>query len=63
VRWPIRRVTFEIERRDTSGGKLVAVYYFLSEDWPPSIALLRMRGRWPELRFEMKAGYLEFSET
>jgi hypothetical protein len=47
-----------IERRDTSGGKPVAVFRFLSEDWSPWIALLRMRERWPELRFEMKAGYL-----
>jgi len=32
---------------------------FLSEDWTPWIALLRMHERWPELRFEIKAGYLE----
>jgi hypothetical protein len=25
----------------------------------PWITLLRMRERWPELRFEMKAGYLQ----
>ena len=59
VRWPIRRVTFAIERRDTSGVKPVAVFRFLSEDWSPWLALLRMRERWPELRFEMKAEYLE----
>jgi hypothetical protein len=35
--------------RDTSGGKPVAVFRFLSEDWSPWIALLRMRERWPEL--------------
>ena len=52
VRWPIRRVTFAIERRD-KGGKPVAMYHFLSEDWPPSIALLRMRERWPELSFKL----------
>ncbi len=63
ARWPIRRVTFVIERRETSGFKPVAVYRFLSEDWPPWIAVLRMRERWPELRFEMKVGYLEFIET
>ena len=62
VRWPIRRVTFAIERRDTSGVKPVAVFRFLSEDWSPWIALLRMRERWPELRFEMKAGYLQMGE-
>jgi len=66
VRWPIRRVTFRlrqgfggqvaIERRDTNGGKPVAVFRFLSEGWSPWIALVRKR--WPELRFEMKAGYL-----
>jgi hypothetical protein len=59
VRWPIRRVTFAIERRDPGGVKPVAVFRFLSEDWSPWIALLRMRERWPELRFEMRAGYLE----
>jgi hypothetical protein len=32
---------------------------FLPEDWSPWIALLHMRERWPELRFEMGAGYLE----
>ena len=57
--WPIRRVTFAIEGRDTSGVKPVAVFCFLSEDWSPWIALLRTRERWPELRFEMKAGYLQ----
>jgi hypothetical protein len=63
VRWPIRRVTFAIERRDTRGGKSVAVFRFLSEDWSPWIALLRMRECWPELQFEMKVGYLEFIES
>ncbi|MGO8735768.1 MAG: hypothetical protein ACLQVM_23580, partial [Terriglobia bacterium] len=63
VRWPIRRVTFAIQRRDTIGVTPVAVFRFLSEDWPPWIALLRMRERWPELRFEMKAEYLELIET
>jgi hypothetical protein len=62
VRWPIRRVTFAIERRDTSAVKLVAVFRFLSEDWSPWIALLHMRERWPELRFEMKVGYLQMEE-
>ena len=64
VRWPIRRVTFAIERerRDTSDVKPVAVFRFLSEGWSPWIALLRMRERWPELRFEMKAGYLQMGE-
>jgi hypothetical protein len=27
------------------------------------VALVRMRERWPELRFEMKAGYLESIES
>jgi len=55
------RVTFatERERRDTSGVKPLAVFRFLSEDWSPWIALLRMRERWPALRFETRAGYLE----
>jgi hypothetical protein len=61
VRWPIRHVSFAIERRD--GVKPAAVFRFLSEDWSPWIALVRMRERWPELRFEMKAGYLESIET
>jgi hypothetical protein len=50
---------FAIERFDASGLEPVAVFRFLSEDWLPWIALLRMRERWSELRFEMKAGYLE----
>jgi hypothetical protein len=49
--------------RDTSGVKPVAVFRFLFEDWSPWIALLRMRERWPELRFEMRAGYLEMGEN
>jgi hypothetical protein len=61
VRWPIRRVTFALERRYASGVKPVAVFRFLSEDWSPWIALVRMRERWPELRFEMRAGYLQLA--
>ena len=38
------------------------MFRFFSEDWSPWIALLRRRGRWPELRFKMKAGYLEMGE-
>jgi hypothetical protein len=37
----------------------VAVFRFLSEDWSPWVALARMRERWPGLRFDMRAGYLE----
>jgi len=62
VRWPIRRVRFSIALRDGSGSKPVAVFRFLSEDWSPWVALLRMRECWPELRFEMKAGYLEIDK-
>ena len=66
VLWPIRRVSFAIERERKSGIKgggiePVAVFRFLCEDWSPLIALLRMRKRWPELRFEMKAEYLEMA--
>ena len=32
------------------GCQVNAVFRFLSEDWSPWIALLRMRERWPELR-------------
>ena len=61
VRWPIRRVTFAIERarRDASGVKPLAVFRFLSEDWSPWIALLRMRKRWPELSFKLIPSYLD----
>jgi hypothetical protein len=61
VRWPIRRVSFAIERerRDTGGVKPLAVFRFLSEDWSPRIALLRMRVRWPELSFKMTPSYLD----
>ena len=63
VRWPVRRITAVIERRDVSGGKPVAEFRFPTEDWSLWIALLRMRERWPELRFEMKAGYLEMGAS
>lgn len=64
VRWPIRRVTYLIEQRRVgrSDLKLAAVFRFLSQDWSPWIALVRMRERWPDLWFEwfeMKAAYLE----
>ena len=39
----------------------IDVLRFLSEDWSPWIALLRMRERWPGLWFEMKVGYLQKS--
>jgi hypothetical protein len=65
---PIRRVAFRlrqgfggqvaIERRDANGGKPVAVFRFLSEDWSPWIALLRMRERWPELSFNLIPSYV-----
>jgi hypothetical protein len=42
-----------MERGDISGVKPVAVFRFLSEDWSPWIALLRMRERWPELSFKL----------
>jgi hypothetical protein len=61
VRWPIRRVTFAIERRDTNGVKPIAVFRFLSEDWSPWIALLRMRERWPELSFNLMPSYLHMA--
>ncbi len=61
VRWPIRRVTCAIERdrRDASGLKPLAVFRFISEDWSPWIALLRMRERWPELSFRLIPSYLD----
>jgi hypothetical protein len=54
-------VSFAIERAraDASGGERRAVFRFLSEDWSPWIAIVRMRERWPELRFGMKAEYLQ----
>jgi hypothetical protein len=51
----------EQRRGGRSGVKPVAVFRFLSEDWSPWIALVRMRKRWPELRFDMKAGYLQYA--
>jgi hypothetical protein len=59
VRWPIRRVTFATERARGEGVRPVAVFRFVSEDWSPWVALLRMRERWPGLRFEMTAVFLE----
>ena len=59
VRGPIRRVTFALERErgDTIGGKPVAVFRFISEDWPPWVAVLRMRERWAGLSFELIPSY------
>jgi hypothetical protein len=53
VRWPIRRVTFAMEQQRAGRTKLkpVAVFRFLSEDWSPWIALVRIRERWPELLY------------
>jgi hypothetical protein len=36
-----------------------AVFRFLSEDWSPWIALLRMRERWPEMSFRLIPSYLQ----
>jgi hypothetical protein len=63
VRWPIRRVTFAIEPRDGSGVKPVAVFRFLSEDWPPYIALVRMRELWPGLSFSLSVEYLQYAQA
>jgi hypothetical protein len=60
VGWPIQCVTFAVQRRE--GVKPVAVFRFLSEDWSPWIALLRMRERWPELRFTMKVSYYGWAD-
>ncbi len=46
----------EHRREGQSGLKLVAVFRFLGEDWSPWIALVRMRERWPGLRFDLRAG-------
>jgi hypothetical protein len=64
VRWPIRRVTFAMEQKRVGRTKLkpVAVFRFLSEDWSPWVALVRMRERWPGLRFDMRAGYLQMGK-
>jgi hypothetical protein len=59
VRWPIRRVTFAIERERKSGAKPVAVFRFLSEHWSSWVTLLRMRERWPELSFKLIPSYLQ----
>jgi hypothetical protein len=61
VRWPIRRVQFAMEHRREGQADLkpVAVFSFLSEDWSPWIALLRMRERWPELSFKLIPSYLD----
>jgi len=63
LRRPIRRVSFTMERdrRVASGVKTLAVFSFLSEDWSPWIALLRMRERWPELSFRLIPSYLDMA--
>ena len=60
VRWPIRRVKFVMEQRPHGRSRLkpVAVFRFLSEDWSPWIALVRMREKWPELSFKLIPSYL-----
>ena len=42
-----------------NGVKPLAVFRFISEDWSPWIALLRMRERWPELSFKLMPSYLD----
>jgi hypothetical protein len=61
VRSPIRKVKFAMEQRreGRAGLKPVAVFQFVSEDWSPWIALVRMRERWPQLRFDLGCEYLE----
>ena len=49
--------------RRSDGTEAGGVFRFLSEDWSLWIALVRMRERWPGLRFEMKAGYLQAVEA
>jgi hypothetical protein len=51
-------LTFAIGRRGKGGGKPVAVFRFLSEDWSPWIALLHMRERWSELSFKLIPSYV-----
>jgi len=61
VRWPIRPATFATEQQRLSQTPLkqASVFCCLSVDSLPRIAPKRMRDGSPELRFEMKAGYLE----
>jgi hypothetical protein len=65
VHWPIRKVKFAMEQRreGLSSVKPVAVFRFFSEEWSPGIALVRMRKRWPGLRFDMRPEYLQVVET
>jgi hypothetical protein len=51
------------ERHDTYEAKPIGVFLFLSEGPSHWIALLHMRERWPKLRFEMRAGYLQMRAT
>jgi hypothetical protein len=62
VRWPIQTYAMEQRREGRSGLKPVAVFLFLSEDWSPWIALVRMRQRWPELKFCLRPSYLTWCE-
>jgi len=52
---PLRRVRLLQQRRQADATSLV--YGFVSADWSPWQALLRLRPRWPALRLELRPRY------
>lgn len=57
--WHLRRVEAPPPPRRAldalAPGEGAALIRFVSADWPPWPVLLRCRGRWPSLRFELRA--------
>lgn len=53
--WPLRRVRLLEQRRQAKAARLV--YGFVSADWSPWQALLRLRARWPALQLELRPSY------
>ncbi|TCZ53890.1 hypothetical protein [Roseicella aquatilis] len=53
--WPLRRVRLLEQRQE--GDAAMLVYGFVSADWSPWQALLRLRARWPALRLELRPSY------
>jgi hypothetical protein len=56
---PLRRVTFAMETRSISEGRIrqVAVFRFIAENWAPWLALKATRNQWAELTLEMRCRY------
>lgn len=55
--WPLRKVRFRFEhrrKRGSTGIQVAAVYDFLSGDWSPWRAFVRLPTAWPQLTFTLR---------